>query len=107
VKWGGTSTETTKAISDVQRRLKDQAKECPDEKFVLVGYTRGAFVMQMAARQLSAELQNKIVAVVLFAGGNGNGVVDPLKPKLLVNCAPGDGVRIDIPSVDYMANPCT
>jgi hypothetical protein len=52
----------------------------------------------MAARKISAEVQNKIVAVVLFAGGDGSGVVAPLKPKLLVNCAPGDGVCIDIPS---------
>jgi hypothetical protein len=50
----------------------------------------------MATRQISAEIQNKIIAVVLYAGGNGNGVVDPLKPKLLVNCAPGDGVCIEI-----------
>ena len=63
-------------------------KDCPDERFALVGYSQGASVISRAASMLNKEQVAKIDAVVTY----GAKVAFPpeLAIKLLNNCAPGD-----------------
>jgi alpha-beta hydrolase superfamily lysophospholipase len=90
VQYSSTEASTQKGVADVQKRLDQQIKECPDQRFALVGYSQGGVVMLYAARRLTPAMQEKTLAVVLYGAGNGSSIADPFKPKLLVNCAPGD-----------------
>ncbi|KAJ2922568.1 hypothetical protein H1R20_g14518, partial [Candolleomyces eurysporus] len=42
------------------------ANSCPNTKIVISGYSQGAQVTHLAARQLSSAIQNRVVAVVTF-----------------------------------------
>lgn len=107
---------------DVANRLSKQAAACPDQKFVLVGYSQGAAVMRAAAsKRIAKELYPKIIALVMYGDGGFKGnspstfsdlgplftggsaskgspmeifgtFPDALEEKLLQNCAPGDPV---------------
>jgi len=77
-------------VSDIQNRLEQQAKDCPEEKFALAGYSQGGRVVTLAAAKLSSDLAQKVLAVVLYGAGNGTAVQGPLKDRVLANCAPGD-----------------
>jgi len=77
-------------VADVQKRLEQQAKDCPDEKFALAGYSQGGRVVTLATAKLSPDLAQKVVAVVLYGAGNGTAIQGPLKDRTLANCAPGD-----------------
>jgi len=77
-------------IADVQKRLEQQAKDCPDEKFALAGYSQGGRVVTQAIAKLSPDLAQKVIAVLLYGAGNGTAVQGPLKDRVLANCAPGD-----------------
>jgi len=77
-------------VSDVQKRLEQQIKACPDEKFALVGYSQGGMIMTTVAPKLSAAVAAKVLAVVLYGAGDGGNVAASLKTKALANCAPGD-----------------
>jgi cutinase len=79
--------------NDVVNRLTSQSKECPDEKFALVGYSQGGSVQYRAADLLKQkpELSEKVVAVVLYGAMNGSYFNFP-RSKILANCAPGDMV---------------
>jgi precorrin-2 methylase len=60
-----------------------------------VGYSQGAGVMRVAAPKISAELQQKVVALVMFGdpGVKQKQKFPPgLESKLLDNCAVGDPV---------------
>ncbi|KAF2435004.1 alpha/beta-hydrolase [Tothia fuscella] len=86
------SRNTTSAPSgaqDVQNRLIAQMKECPDEKFALVGYSQGGRVVSMATNRMNATLSKNILAVVLYGAGLGN-ATGSLSGITLANCAPGD-----------------
>ncbi|KAF2420193.1 alpha/beta-hydrolase [Tothia fuscella] len=85
----GTSGSAT-GVSDIQKRLEQQSKECPDEKFALAGYSQGGMVVTSATKKLSPALQAKVLAVVLYGAGEGKNVAEPLLKKTLANCAPGD-----------------
>jgi hypothetical protein len=56
----------TAGITDVNKRLNQMSKECPDMKFAIVGYSQGAGVMHAAAASFSAEVKPKIIAAVMF-----------------------------------------
>jgi len=75
---------------DVLARLASQSKECPDEKFALVGYSQGGMVVQSSLSRIPPELQSKVVAVALYGAGNGSSVAASFKDKTIANCAPGD-----------------
>lgn len=53
------------------KHIRAQAAACPDQKFVLVGYSQGGSVMHLAANALPPELYPRIVALVMF-GDPGN-----------------------------------
>jgi hypothetical protein len=55
-----------KGVTDVIKRLKEQDKACPEQKFAIVGYSQGAGVMHAAASSIPAPIQEKILAVVMF-----------------------------------------
>lgn len=55
---GGAKTMANSATST--------ANNCPNTKIVLSGYSQGAQVTHLAARQLSTTVQNRVVAVVTF-----------------------------------------
>jgi pimeloyl-ACP methyl ester carboxylesterase len=78
--------------ADVGKRLAQENTECPDEKFVLVGYSQGGMVVQSALASIPAAIQSKVVAVILYGAGTGSNVAATFKPKTLANCAPADFV---------------
>jgi hypothetical protein len=49
-------------------------------------------VVSGALKQIPAEYQDKVVAVVLYGAGDGSGVAKAYYDKALANCAPGDFV---------------
>jgi len=90
VQYPADTSHSKQGIADVQRRIKQQMTECPDEKFALVGYSQGGMVVQSAVKQLSPAQLSKVVAVVLYGAGDGSKVAQSVKQKTLANCAPGD-----------------
>lgn len=87
-----TSGLTKAGPNDVKARIAAQSKECPDEKFALVGYSQGGIVVESALAGIPAELQGKVVAVVTYGAGDGSSIFAAFKTKTLSNCAPGDFV---------------
>jgi len=94
-----------KGAEDVVKHLESQTKSCPDQKYILVGYSQGADVMHGASATLNTALFPRIVGIVLFGdpGNRGPNVKSPLggtvppfpkdlAEKLMENCAPGDPV---------------
>jgi len=73
---------------DIIQRIASQMKECPGERFALVGYSQGGGVISGAAQMLTAEQAAKIDAVVTY-GAKGT-FPAALQKKWLNNCAPGD-----------------
>jgi hypothetical protein len=115
--------------ADVIKHLTAQSAACPNQLFVLVGYSQGADVIHGAAAKLPAALYPRVVALVMFGdpGNRGPNVASPLGgitpvfPKALEdrvkqNCEKGDpvctnsGVDIDQhlgylePTKDYMSS---
>jgi hypothetical protein len=94
-----------KGATDAVSHINTQSKSCPNQKFVLVGYSQGADVMHETAAKLDSSLYSRIVAVVMFGdpGNKGPDALSPLggkvpvfpedlKTKLKENCATGDPV---------------
>jgi cutinase len=82
-------------VADVIRRLTSRTVECPDQKFALVGYSQGAYVMRLATESLPEDIFPKIKALVMFGDQglkNGDEFPEALQDKLLQNCAPGDPI---------------
>jgi len=77
-------------VSDIQNRIESQSKECPDEKFVLAGYSQGGMVVSSTLSKIPEDLTHKIIAIVLYGAGDGKSLSQPLGTKALANCAPGD-----------------
>jgi len=86
------ATSKSSGVSDTLKRLNQQAKECPGEKFALVGYSQGASVMHSAAPQIDGAVAQKIIAFVMYGDpGRRAGLLSgPLKSKVFENCAQGD-----------------
>jgi len=77
-------------IADVRSRLTKENSECPNQKYVLVGYSQGGMVVQSSLGTIPNDIQPKVVAVVLYGSGDGSMVSSSYKSKTLANCAPGD-----------------
>jgi len=89
-------------ITDIVNRVTTKSKECPSQKFALVGYSQGGMVVSSAFPKIPTELRPKVVAMVLYGAGTGAGGFggkggastsspgDDIKQKTLANCAPGD-----------------
>jgi cutinase len=86
------SSLTSAGPNDLKARIAAQSKECPDEKFALVGYSQGGMVVAQSLAGIPADLQSKVVAVVTYGAGDGSGINAAFKAKTLSNCAPGDFV---------------
>jgi cutinase len=94
-----------KGAADVVKRIIAQAAQCPNQKYVLVGYSQGADVQHEAAQQIPKQLHSRIVALVMFGdpGNKGPTAQSPLgglvpmfpaglEQKTKQNCASGDPV---------------
>jgi pimeloyl-ACP methyl ester carboxylesterase len=93
-KYPAAITGLATGVSDIQKRLEQQSKDCPDEKFALAGYSQGGVVVIMAAAKLPADITKKVLAVVLYGAGNGTAIKGELKDRTIANCAPGDFVSL-------------
>jgi len=113
-------------VDDAAAYLEKKSQACPDQKYVLVGYSQGADVMHGAAAKINAALYPRIVAIVMFGdpGNKGPSAVSPLggpvpvfpaelQSKLKENCAPGDpicsagtnrGAHLTYSTGDYMSS---
>jgi cutinase len=87
-------------ITDVVNRVTTKDKECPKQKFALVGYSQGGMVVTAAMAKIPPNLREKVVAMVLYGAGTGAAAkaggpspADDIKAKTLANCAPGDMVN--------------
>jgi cutinase len=76
-------------VSDVVNRITTKAKECPTQKFALVGYSQGGMVVSAAAPKIPTQLREKVVAMILYGAGTGAAKND-VKQKTLANCAVND-----------------
>jgi cutinase len=96
-------------IKDTLRYFDTKPKECPEQLYVLSGYSQGGAVMHMAAVKMDKNLlKNRIVAAVTFGDGGQlatkqnpvyNSPVGPLPVwpeeldgRIKFNCVPGDPV---------------
>jgi cutinase len=79
--------------TDALARLTAQAGACPEQKFVLTGYSEGAMVMVTLMGRIPANLQGRVVAAVLYgdpyykssspsAAGSAKGRANGLVPVL-------------------------
>jgi cutinase len=80
-------------------RLTAQDKDCPNQKFALIGYSQGASVMHYVAQNTPGAIQKKILAVVMFGDPSytKKTAAEPKFPpgiekKVLQNCAKNDNV---------------
>lgn len=60
----------------VVAHLREQAAKCPNQQYVLTGYSKGAMVQVLAMPQIPAAIEPRVKAVVLF----GNPFHDPGSP---------------------------
>jgi alpha-beta hydrolase superfamily lysophospholipase len=87
-------------ISDIVNRVITKDKECPKQKFALVGYSQGGMIVSAAVAKIPLNLREKVVAMVLYGSGTsvagkggGASPANDIKQKTLANCAPGDLVN--------------
>ncbi|KAJ3049772.1 securin, sister chromatid separation inhibitor [Rhizophlyctis rosea] len=59
--------------ADVLSHLKSQSTKCPNQKFILAGYSQGAMVISQSLSQIAA-YEKRVAAVLLF----GNPYYDPM-----------------------------
>jgi pimeloyl-ACP methyl ester carboxylesterase len=68
---GMAANSKTEGVAKTLSHVQAQAAACPNQKFVLVGYSQGADVMHNAAAKLPEALHPRVIAVVMF-GDPGN-----------------------------------
>jgi cutinase len=77
--------------ADALNHLKAKAAACPQQKYVLNGYSEGAMVMTVLMQRLPADLQPRVAAVVLYgnpyykssspaAAGSAKGTANGIMP---------------------------
>jgi pimeloyl-ACP methyl ester carboxylesterase len=94
-----------KGAANAVKHVIEASKQCPNQEYVLVGYSQGADVMHSTAVQLPKDLYPRVVALVMFGdpGNRGPNVQSPmggkvppfpveLEQKLKQNCEKGDPV---------------
>ncbi|KAF8054229.1 cutinase [Lyophyllum atratum] len=70
-----------------------KAEACPDTKIVISGYSQGAQVTHIAAGELSAAIQDRVNAAVVFGDPkNGQAFPGPIASRSKTFCAPGDNI---------------
>lgn len=89
-------------------RLIAQSIACPRQTFSLVGYSQGAGVMHAAAKDIPISLYPRIKSLVMFGDGYHRlgDVLSRfpvgLNSKVKQVCAPGDPVRLQKLSPNYV-----
>ncbi|PPQ99216.1 hypothetical protein CVT24_009235 [Panaeolus cyanescens] len=69
------------------------ASSCPSTKIVMAGYSQGAQLVHLAAKQLSSTVQNRVNAVVVFGDPDDNqGFPGVLNGRSVTFCAVGDDI---------------
>jgi hypothetical protein len=102
----------TKGVDDTVKHLAEASVKCPNQKYVLVGYSQGADVMHNAIVKLPESLHSRIIALIMFGdpgnknkpgalalsplGGTVPDIPSALRDKVKQNCAPGDPVSHNI-----------
>ncbi|KAB2340350.1 cutinase family protein [Actinomadura rudentiformis] len=98
----------SKGTIDLVNHIKQQAQSCPSQKFVLVGYSQGAFVVDNAIglkslgdakTTIPSEFESRIAAVMVFGDPShliGKNITTPLSTPYWNRakdfCAAGDPV---------------
>jgi cutinase len=83
--------DPNRGAADALARIQSQAAACPNQLFVLNGYSAGALVMVNLMTRIPAELQPRVVAAVLYgnpayrstspaAAGTGKGAANGVMP---------------------------
>jgi pimeloyl-ACP methyl ester carboxylesterase len=76
-------------VKDVIDRVTNQSKECPKQKFALVGYSQGGGVVSSAAPKIPQELRSRVVALVLYGAGKNNAYRVNPQPVSYPRCISG------------------
>ncbi|KAF2403665.1 alpha/beta-hydrolase [Trichodelitschia bisporula] len=63
------SSSPDKGVADMLNRINGQATACPQQKFVLGGYSQGAVVCHRAAVKMSKDVLSRIIATATFGDG--------------------------------------
>jgi len=105
------SNSSNKGAQMVAEHLTSQPKACPNQMFVVTGYSQGASVLRKAMPKIPESTQRKIIAIVTFGdpgykaggktgairGGVGNSgggkygaLPTLLQERFFTNCASGD-----------------
>jgi len=86
---GGDPNGATTMANDIT----STASSCPDTKIVISGYSQGAQVTHLAAKQLSTSVQSRVNAVVVFGDPDDNqGFPGVLNARSITFCAQGDDI---------------
>ncbi|KAF7778444.1 CAZyme family CE5 [Agaricus bisporus var. burnettii] len=69
------------------------ANACPDTAIVMSGYSQGAQLVHLSAKQISSSVQERVKAVVVFGDpDNGDGFPGVLNSRSITFCAIGDTI---------------
>jgi cutinase len=80
------------------KMVTSTASKCPETKIVMGGYSQGAQVAHLAAAQLSKDVKDRVVAIIVF-GDPDKGVAIPGIPSDRIHtvCALTDPICYGIP----------
>jgi len=98
-----TAASPDKGAEVVVQYFNTKPKQCPNQKYVIVGYSQGCVVQRRAMVKLDAATLNKIIAVVTFGDPGLKSTTAPmggpvpkwppvLESRFNTNCASGDPV---------------
>jgi pimeloyl-ACP methyl ester carboxylesterase len=82
-----------KGAQDMVKRIVDQSKACPDQKFALGGHSQGGAVVTAGLPNLPANLLPRIVAVTMFGSPPCSDVTKQVGGHCKSFCNKGDSVR--------------
>jgi len=78
---------------DIAKRVAKMKTECPNMKFIVVGYSQGGAIAAQGLTQVaSAGNADKVIGVVFYAPFGNAAVPAKYSDRKLVHCASGDAV---------------
>jgi cutinase len=77
--------------NDLSGHVQFMAKNCPNTREVLGGYSLGAEVVDVALRRIPPGVDQHVAAVALFGNGT-RGIPPAYSNKTIDQCAPGDPI---------------
>jgi cutinase len=81
------SHSTTAGANDASARIQSMARNCPNTRLVLGGYSQGAGVIDLSTTALPPDVADHVAAAALF-GGPRSAFADSLSPGPLPTIAP-------------------